>query len=232
MLPRQQTLRAVVDWSWDLLEDRERTVLRRLAVFAGGCTLAAAEAVFAGGDTVSGAEVLDILASLVDKSILIADQPPPDEPELACAGVRYRRPETIHEYAAERAAEHPADRHATARRHTAHLLDFALDAEPRLRTGEQLRWFARIEADLDNIRAVLHRALRAGDRETVGQLVIAMGWFWVVRNHRAEAPTGSAPRSPWIRTPRPTARRSPGPTPRPSAPPTSTGSNCACCSTS
>ncbi|MFE1358407.1 AfsR/SARP family transcriptional regulator [Streptomyces harbinensis] len=180
VLPRQQTLRAVVDWSWDLLEEPERTVLRRLSVFAGGCTLPAAEAVVADGATVPRDQVLGILGSLVDKSIVLADTTDP------ATGVRYRMLETIHEYAAGRAAEHPADRAATRARHTAHLLRFLAQAAPRLRGPAQLGWLARVEADLDNIRALLTRALRAGDRDTAGRAVLHMGWFWYLRNYRSE----------------------------------------------
>ncbi|MFD7511544.1 ATP-binding protein, partial [Streptomyces sp. NPDC059853] len=180
VLPRQQTLRAVVDWSWDLLEEPERTVLRRLSVFAGGCTLPAAEAVLADGTTVPRDQVLGILGSLVDKSIVLADTADP------ATGVRYRMLETIHEYAAGRAAEHPADRAATRARHTAHLLRFLEEATPRLRGPAQLGWLARVEADLDNVRAVLSRALRAGDRDTAGRAILHMGWFWYLRNYRSE----------------------------------------------
>nr|WP_243274938.1 BTAD domain-containing putative transcriptional regulator [Streptomyces albus] len=237
VLPRQQTLRAVVDWSWDLLDERERTVVRRLSVFAGGCTLSAAEHVCAdeppdtdpdtagGPDAVVGPDtnggpntargpiaarcpgehprpaepthptgrtrpeepirpddVLDLLSALVDKSILVADQPP----ALTGTGVRYRMLETIHDYARERAAEHEDDREAAEARHTAQILRFATAAEPRLRSAEQLSWLPRIEADLDNIRAALYRALLDRDRETVVALVRAAGWFWWLRNYRDE----------------------------------------------
>ncbi|UNZ18556.1 BTAD domain-containing putative transcriptional regulator [Streptomyces sp. 891-h] len=212
VLPRQQTLRAVVDWSWDLLDERERTVVRRLSVFAGGCTLSAAEHVCADGspdgveqphtgdapkttrapeaphapgtrpEPIRPDDVLDLLSALVDKSILVADQPP----ALSGTGVRYRMLETIHDYARERAAEHPADREAAGARHSAQILRFANAAEPRLRSAEQLSWLPRVEADLDNIRAALHRSLRDGDLETVVSLVRSAGWFWWLRNYRDE----------------------------------------------
>ncbi|MBQ0867859.1 AAA family ATPase [Streptomyces sp. RK75] len=199
VLPRQQTLRAVVDWSWDLLDERERTVVRRLSVFAGGCTLSAAEHVCADGapeDAEGPAapdarpehghlhpdDVLDLLSALVDKSILVADQPP----ALSGTGVRYRMLETIHDYARERAAEHPDDREAAEERHTAQILRFSSAAEPRLRSAEQLSWLPRVEADLDNIRAALHRSLRNGDRRAVVSLVRGTGWFWWLRNYRDE----------------------------------------------
>ncbi|MGH3313441.1 MAG: ATP-binding protein, partial [Streptomyces sp.] len=185
VLPRQQTLRAVVDWSWDLLDERERTVLRRLSVFSGGCTLTAAEYVCAGREETGGEatlDVLDVLGALVDKSILIAEQPPVG----AETGVRYRMLETIHAYAKERAAEHPADRVAAEQRHTRQLLRFVTAAEPRLRSAEQLTWLPRLEADLDNIRAAVHRALQGADTDTLFGFVQAMGWFWWLRNYREE----------------------------------------------
>ncbi|WP_244413933.1 BTAD domain-containing putative transcriptional regulator [Streptomyces hygroscopicus] len=173
-LPRQQTLRAVVDWSWDLLDEPERALLRRLSVFAGGCTLAAAEAVC--GERAE--EVLDRLGALVDKSLLIVDH--------RGAEPRYRMLETIHAYSRERAAGRPEEHERTLARHTGHFLDFLTDAEPRIRSAEQLPWLARIEAELDNVRAVLHRAVTGRDADTAQQVVLAMGWFWWLRNYREE----------------------------------------------
>ncbi|MGW2026035.1 AfsR/SARP family transcriptional regulator [Streptomyces decoyicus] len=173
-LPRQQTLRAVVDWSWELLDEPERALLRRLSVFAGGCTLAAAEAVC--GERAE--EVLDRLGALVDKSLLIVDH--------RGAEPRYRMLETIHAYARERAAGRPEEHERTLARHTGHFLDFLADAEPRIRSAEQLPWLARIEAELDNVRAVLHRAVTGRDADTAQRAVLAMGWFWWLRNYREE----------------------------------------------
>ncbi|WP_405409317.1 BTAD domain-containing putative transcriptional regulator [Streptomyces decoyicus] len=173
-LPRQQTLRAVVDWSWELLDEPERALLRRLSVFAGGCTLAAAEAVC--GERAE--EVLDRLGALVDKSLLIVDH--------RGAEPRYRMLETIHAYARERAAGRPEEHERTLARHTGHFLDFLTDAEPRIRSAEQLPWLARIEAELDNVRAVLHRAVTGRDADTAQRVVLAMGWFWWLRNYREE----------------------------------------------
>ncbi|MFE0719162.1 ATP-binding protein, partial [Streptomyces sp. NPDC058892] len=181
VLPRQQTLRAVVDWSWDLLDEAERTVLRRLSVFAGGCDLAAAEAVCSdpAGDGV--ADVADTLGSLVDKSLVVA------APASDGTGMRYRMLETIHEYAAERAAAHPAEARATARRHAAHFLAFAERAEPLIRTAAQLPWIRLVETELDNLRAALHTTTaHEADAETAQRLACALGWFWWLRNYRVE----------------------------------------------
>ncbi|MFI8967106.1 ATP-binding protein [Streptomyces sp. NPDC053493] len=176
VLPRQQTLRAVVDWSWDLLDADERDLLRKASVFAGGWDLAAAEAL----DPASPGTA-DTLGALVDKSLVVAT--PTDDGEM-----RYRLLETIHEYAVERAAETPellADAEAA---HTAHFTALAETAEPLLRSGAQLPWIARIERDLDNIRAALHRVtVTEPDEAAAHRLVFAMGWFWWLRNYRPEA---------------------------------------------
>ncbi|WP_326698902.1 AAA family ATPase [Streptomyces sp. NBC_01754] len=174
VLPRQQTLRAVVDWSWDLLEEDERTVLRQVSVFAGGWDLTAAEAVTAGPDTAS------LLGALVDKSLVVASP-------SATGEMRYRLLETIQEYAAERAAETPRVLADAGAAHTAHFGALAREADRMLRSAEQLVWIRRLEGDLDNIRAVLHRTVvTAPDEPEAVRLVLAMGWFWWLRNLRAE----------------------------------------------
>ncbi|MFF2778715.1 BTAD domain-containing putative transcriptional regulator [Streptomyces sp. NPDC058052] len=179
LLPRQQTLRAVVDWSWDLLDPAERTLLRRVSVFTGGWDLPAAEAVDAPVPE-GGTDTLTTLGALIDKSLVVAA--PTDDGTM-----RYRLLETIHEYAAERAAETPELLAAAEAAHTAHFTALAEEAEPRLRSGEQLPWIDRLERDLDNIRAVLHRTLVAAPDELAGlRLVLAMGWFWWLRNYRPE----------------------------------------------
>ncbi|MFD8015470.1 ATP-binding protein, partial [Streptomyces sp. NPDC059762] len=178
LLPRQQTLRAVVDWSWELLDPAERTLLRRVSVFTGGWDLPAAEAV----DTPApedGADTLTTLGALVDKSLVVAT--PTDDGTM-----RYRLLETIHEYAAERAAETPELLAAAGAAHTAHFTALVEEAEPRLRSAEQLPWIDRLERDLDNIRAALHRTLTAPDEAAGLRLVLAMGWFWWLRNYRPE----------------------------------------------
>ncbi|MFJ9061614.1 ATP-binding protein [Streptomyces sp. NPDC102409] len=173
VLPRQQTLRAVVDWSWDLLSPQERRVLRQVSVFAGGWDLTAAEAV-------TGPDAADLLGALVDKSLVVAT--PADGSQM-----RYRLLETIHEYAAERAAETPDVLAATCAAHTAYFTALAEEADPHLRSGGQLPWIRRLETDLDNIRAALHRTVVAGPSERAAlRLVLAMGWFWWLRNFRIE----------------------------------------------
>ncbi|MFJ8054539.1 BTAD domain-containing putative transcriptional regulator [Streptomyces luteogriseus] len=175
VLPRQQTLRAVVDWSWDLLDDAERTMLREVSVFAGGWDLAAAEAVCSG-------PAAELIGALVDKSLVVA-APSADD---GSSGMRYRLLETIHEYAVERAADTPGLRTAAELRHRAWVRALAERADPLLRTAGQLPWISRLETELDNIRAALDRALTAGDEEEAAALAVAMGWFWWLRNYRHE----------------------------------------------
>ncbi|MFJ9907837.1 BTAD domain-containing putative transcriptional regulator [Streptomyces sp. NPDC101152] len=180
VLPRQQTLRAVVDWSWDLLDERERTVLRETSVFAGGWDLAAAEAVCTG-------PAADLIGALVDKSLIVATPHETPYDEGGPVTMRYRMLETIHEYAVERAAEVPDLRAEAERRHRAWVRALVERAEPLLRSAGQLPWIARLETELDNIRAALDRTLAEGDEEEAGALVLAMGWFWWLRNYRQES---------------------------------------------
>ncbi|MEU7060203.1 BTAD domain-containing putative transcriptional regulator [Streptomyces sp. NPDC046197] len=174
VLPRQQTLRAVVDWSWDLLDERERTVLREASVFAGGWDLTAAETVCTG-------PAADLVGALVDKSLIVAT------PADGEGGMRYRMLETIHEYAVARAAEVPELRAAAEQRHRAWVRALVEEADPLLRSAGQLPWIARLETELDNIRAALDRALASGDEPMATGLALAMGWFWWLRNYRREA---------------------------------------------
>jgi len=180
VLPRQQTLRAVVDWSWELLDERERTVLCEVSVFAGGWDLAAAEAVCTG-------PAADLIGALVDKSLFVATPYETPYDRAGSGGMRYRMLETIHEYAAERAAEVPGMRAAAERRHRAWVRALVEEAEPLLRSADQLPWISRLETELDNIRAALHRALACGAEEEAGALALNMGWFCWLRNYRHEA---------------------------------------------
>ncbi|MFC5144034.1 AfsR/SARP family transcriptional regulator [Streptomyces aureoversilis] len=197
VLPRQQTLRAVVDWSWDLLDGPERAVLRRLSVFSGGCDLAAAEEVCsdgpdAGTDTgtdtgtaaahpgaVGARDVAALLGSLVDKSLVVA--------EPAAGGeMRYRLLETVGEYAAERLDE-AGERAGAERRHLVAYRELARTADPLLRGPAQGVWLERLELEHDNLRTALRRAVAAQDEQEALCLALSMGWFWQLRDHRADA---------------------------------------------
>jgi predicted ATPase/DNA-binding SARP family transcriptional activator len=181
LLPRQQTLRAVVDWSWDLMDPVERVLLRRLAVFRGGWTLEAAEAVCADPETGDGRidalDVVTLLGSLVDKSLVLAD--------VNGDGARYRMLETIAEYSGER-LDASGERAVVEARHLTFFREFARCADQKLRGREQLVWFERLEREHENLRVALRRAVAAGDEQQALQLVLGCAWFWEVRNYASE----------------------------------------------
>ncbi|MFF9504719.1 ATP-binding protein [Streptomyces sp. NPDC014656] len=179
VLPRQQTLRAVVDWSWELLEEPERAVLRRLAVFTGGCDLEAAEAVCAGPE---GADVLGVLGALVDKSLVVSA---PGE-----RGMRFRLLETVGEYAAERLAE-AGEREAVERAHLTYYRELARTRDPALRGPRQALTLALFEREHDNLRTALRTAVAARDEQEVLCLVHSLSWFWQLRNHQHDSRTWS-----------------------------------------
>ncbi|GAA3298894.1 winged helix-turn-helix domain-containing protein [Dactylosporangium vinaceum] len=174
-LPRHRTLRAMVDWSWELLSDAERAVLRRLSVFASGASLEAAERVCAGGD-VEPEDVIELLTALAEKSLL----------RTAGEGApRYRMLGTIKEYAAQRLAE-AAETAATAKAHLVYFTELAEAAEPHLRRAEQLEWLAVYKAEHDEIGAALRGALAAGDGPAAMRLAAGAGWYWWLAGYKAE----------------------------------------------
>lgn len=170
-LPRHQTLRAVVDWSWDLLDASERAVARRLAVFAGGATARAAE-------RVCGPETFERLASLVDKSLVVA-VPQPD-----AGPTRYRMLETIRAYAAERLDE-AGERDAAQAAHAAVVVDLVEEAEPHMRGREQLPWLTLLRSEADEIDLALRRS-DARDPAVAYRIVAGMTWAWFMRGRTAE----------------------------------------------
>ena len=178
-LPRHKTLRAVVDWSWELLTDAERMVLRRLSVFSGGASLEAAERVCI-GDTVEQDQVLELLTSLAEKSLLVTE---------GDGAPRYRMLTTIKEYAADRLAE-AGESDLARQAHLVYFTELAETAEPHLRRAEQLEWLATLEADHDNLSAAMRGAVAAGDAQAAMRLA-AGRWLVLVarrapgRRHRA-----------------------------------------------
>ncbi|POX54776.1 AfsR family transcriptional regulator [Streptomyces sp. Ru71] len=172
VLPRQQTLRAVVDWSWDLLDEDERDVLRRLSVFAGGCDLSAAEAV-------CGPAAFDALASLVDKSLVVATPTGED------GSMRYRLLETVAEYAAERLDECGA-RPDAERAHLTYYRELARTTDPQLRGHGQRAAIERIEREYENLRTALRHAVAARDEQEALCLVLSLCWYWQMRDLRIE----------------------------------------------
>ncbi|MEU3277102.1 AfsR/SARP family transcriptional regulator [Streptomyces antibioticus] len=175
VLPRQQTLRAVVDWSWDLLDEDERDVLARLSVFARGCDLAAVEAV-CGGDAL---DPLSSLASLVDKSLVVAAP-------AADGAMRYRLLETVAEYAAERLDER-GHRSGAERAHLTYYRELARTTEPLLRGSRQLEAIERFQAEYENLRTALRRAVDARDEHEALVLALSLVGYWQMRDLRIEA---------------------------------------------
>jgi predicted ATPase/class 3 adenylate cyclase len=172
-LERQQTLRAAVDWSFGLLTDPEKVLLRRLSVFAGGFTLESCDAVCS-DPGVSRAETMDTLSALVDKSLVVV--------ERAEGATRYRLLETMRQYARERLLD-SEDRLDARTRHLAWVA--ALAARADLRGPDQLTWFRQLDAEHDNIRVALEWAL-SGDAGTALSLINDVALFWEVRGHWGE----------------------------------------------
>ena len=169
---RQRTLRATIAWSEGLLEEPERRLFARLAVFAGGADLDAVAAV-AGLD--SSADVLEGLSTLVDHSLIGQSVTGGGEPRFDMLG-------TIREYARER-LEAEGDLEATRRRHGEHFLNLAETAEPRLTTDDQVPWLDRLDRDHENIQAALGWALEAGEVDRACAAAAAMWRFWQLRGH-------------------------------------------------
>jgi predicted ATPase/DNA-binding CsgD family transcriptional regulator len=178
-LPRQQTLRAMVDWSWELMSSAERTVFARLSVFAGGFGLAAAEAVATDPDVPCG-QVAGHLGALVDKSMVQFGD--------AGAGVgRYRLLETVRQYAAGQleALGTPAAE-AARRAHLDYYLGLAETAAPQLVGADQAAWMDRLDAELGNLRAAIACSLTQTDAEPGLRLAASLHVYWEVRGHAAE----------------------------------------------
>ncbi|MFD6278099.1 BTAD domain-containing putative transcriptional regulator [Streptomyces sp. NPDC060209] len=177
---RQQTLRAVIDWSWDLLSAPERIVLRRLAAHSDGCDLEAAEAVCA-GDGVTRDEVLDLVTRLVDRSLVVVVDGP--------TGPRYRLLESVAAYATEQLHE-MEDFTAVRDRQLLHYRALAEHAEPHLRGAGQQPWLARLDAEAGNLRTALDEAVRragVGEPEEAVRLATALAWWWLLRGRLNEA---------------------------------------------
>jgi non-specific serine/threonine protein kinase len=194
-LPRQQTLRALIDWSWDLLTESERTLLRRLSVFWDGWTLEAAEVVCCDKDEgrrmkdepalqpsafiLHPSDILDLLTRLVDKSLVVAEEQEGEE--------RYQLQETIRQYARERLLEAgPAEAERVRGRHLSFFVRLAGEAEPELRRGDQLAWLAQLETEHGNLRAALQWALGSRETEKGLRLAADLSRFWYLRGYWKE----------------------------------------------
>jgi predicted ATPase/DNA-binding SARP family transcriptional activator len=189
-LPRQQTLRDLIDWSYDLLNASEQRLLQRLSVFAGGWTLEAAEAVAGdrgqrarGGKNDSSltpieeADILDLLTSLVDKSLVIAEE--------RDASARYQLLGTMRQYARERLVE-SGENNAVRERHRDYFLALAEEAEPKLLGAEQREWLQRLAAEHENLRGALDWSVSEKGASGCLRLCGVLSRFWIVHGHWSE----------------------------------------------
>lgn len=169
-IPRHQTLRAAIDWSYDLLTEPERVLLRRLAVFAGGFTLEAAEAVCSLGE-LKQTDILDLLGRLVDKSLVIV------EADSEINETRYRLLETIRQYALEKLVE-KGEAPAVRDKHLEFYLGLAEKSEPNIFGGESAIWFKRLDKELDNIRAAVEWSTNSGKANMALRIAGSLVYFW------------------------------------------------------
>jgi predicted ATPase/DNA-binding CsgD family transcriptional regulator len=174
---RQKTLRDAIEWSYDLLRAEERLLFGRLSVFVGGCTLEAAEAVCDPREDLTE-EVLDLLGSLMDKSLL-------NRAETKDGEGRFWMLETVKEYAIER-LEAAGEEEQIRRAHATHYLALAEEARPETKGPRQTELFDRLENENDNLRAALSWSLEGGDPEMALRLVANLWWFWYKRGHLSE----------------------------------------------
>ncbi|HLO14763.1 MAG TPA: tetratricopeptide repeat protein [Anaerolineales bacterium] len=175
-MPRHQTLRAAIDWSYDLLSEQEQALFRRLTVFAGGWTLEAMQAVCS-GDSIEVEEVLDLITNLINKSLVIMQEQNGE--------MRYQILETIGEYAREKLFD--LDELKFLReKHSKWFMKLVEEIQPRLHGAEQALWLERLEIENDNLRMALGWAIKGGEHEVGLRLAGALGWFWFVHGHLSE----------------------------------------------
>ncbi len=177
---RQRTMRATLDWSHDLLSGAQQALLRRLSVFVGGFSLAAAEAVGATDSAAHDEEVLELLEGLIEQSLVEAKSDPRGD-----EGVRYGMLEPVRQYAYAK-LEESGETETIRDRHAALLLRLAEEAEPEIRGPGQLAWLSRMETEHTNVRAAIGWLLEEGDVETAVRFAWALWLFWWIRGHYTE----------------------------------------------
>lgn len=178
-LPRHQTLRAMIDWSYNLLSEPEATLFRRLVVFAGGWSLEAAETVCS-GDGIQSEQILGLMSQLVNKSLVIA--------ENVWGKSRYHVLETIRQYARERLLDTRGDFERVMRRHLEYFVGWSEEANRQLRGASQREWLRRMELEADNSRLALEWSMRPEyDPDMSLRLLSAVLWFWWLHGHYSEA---------------------------------------------
>jgi predicted ATPase/DNA-binding CsgD family transcriptional regulator len=175
-VPHHRTLKAAMEWSYGLLTEEERAVLRRLSLFAGGFTLEAAEAV-GSGEGIPETEILDILTSLVDKSLVLVDE--------HGEGNRYRLLETVRQYGREK-LEEAGEAAEAGERHAEYFLRLAEEAEPELKGHDQVAWLDLLEQDHDNLRAAIRQFLDLGRIGAAARLCWSLWFFWRVHGQQGE----------------------------------------------
>jgi predicted ATPase len=176
-MPRQQTLEALIDWSYDLLAPEEKELFRALSVFTGGFSYEAAEAV-------GGGDILETLAQLVNKSLVLVEEDP-GEGDGQLDEIRYRLPETVRQYAVSKLMA-AGEAEATRDRHLAYFVQFSIEAEAQLGAGNQRRWARLAEADRDNLGTAIEWALQR-QPVTAIEMIARQGYFWGQRGHTSEA---------------------------------------------
>jgi len=176
-LPRQQTIRASIEWSWSLLTDSERILLQRLSVFAGGWTLEAAESVCS-GNGIESDQVSEVMHQLVAKSLVVVNQGPKHQR-------RYHLLETIRQYVNEKLEEAEED-NRTRDSHLDYFLTLTETAAPNLLKPEQLEWLVRLEAERENMRVALNWSLNKERPEYVLRFCAALGTFWYMHCYWVE----------------------------------------------
>ena len=174
-LPRHQTLRAMLDWSYDLLDDTEKTLFARLSVFTGGWTLEAAGEVCSGAP-ITKDDLVYVLIGLIEQSLVVAEED----------GDRYRMLETVRAYASEKLLS-GGHANAVRERHRDFFLALAENAEGKLKGPEQASWLQCLEHEHDNLRSALEYCLVPASGQDAGlRLCGALHWFWIMRGYRAE----------------------------------------------
>jgi predicted ATPase/DNA-binding CsgD family transcriptional regulator len=174
--PRQRTMHATMDWSHELLGQKERVLFRRLSVFAGSFTLEAAESICA-GEQLHRDEVLELLSQLVDKSLVVAQE--------RDGTARYRLLETIRQYGRER-LEEAGEAAQVREQHAGYYLAVAEEAEPELKGDRQVKWLERLETEHGDLRVAMAWLLERGEPESAARLGWALWLFWGIRTHLAE----------------------------------------------
>jgi len=175
-LPRHQTLQAAIDWSYHLLTPAEKTLFRRLSVFVGGWTLEAAESICSDTNIQSGA-ILGLLTQLINKSLVTMDEME--------GRTRYFMLETLRQYSKEKLVA-SVESDILSDRHLNYFLDLAETAEPHLIRTEQIEWLPLLDADYQNLRLALERALNKPSAEHSLNLCRALWWYWVIRSYGLE----------------------------------------------